>query len=81
MDIVDIHTLIPTMETTYYLVGKLALNILPILLSEIKAVGGSEVHEVTVLLRSCPAFYLIKKDPLELQKVKAMQAIDEFLKV
>jgi len=69
------------METTYYLVGKLALDILLILLSRIKALGGSQVHEFTVLLRSHPAFYLIKNDPLELQKVKAMQAIDEFLKV
>jgi len=66
--------------TTYYEVGKLALNLLPILLSRIKALG-SQVHEVTVLLRNYPAFYLIKNDPLELQKVKAVQAIEKFLKV
>jgi len=79
---VDIQTLIPRQRTTYYEVGRLAFNLLPILLSRIKALGGSWlVHEVTVVLQSCPAFHLIKNDPLELQKVKAMQAIDEFLKV
>jgi len=39
------------------------------------------VYEVMVLLRSQPAFSLIKNDPLELQKVKATQAIEDFLKV
>ena len=39
------------------------------------------MHEVTVLLRSHPAFYLIKSDPLEFEKVKAAQAIEDFLKV
>ena len=33
------------------------------------------------LLRSQPAFNLIKNDPLELEKVKATQAVEEFLKV
>jgi len=33
------------------------------------------------LLRSYPAFYLIKNDPLESQKVKATRAIEAFLKV
>jgi hypothetical protein len=66
---------------TYYEVGKLAFNLLPILLSRIKALGGSQVHEVTVLLRSHPAFYLIENDPLEYEKVKAAQAVEEFLKV
>jgi len=75
------HTLIPTERTTYYEVGKLALNFLPILLSRIKTLEGSQVHEVTALLRSHPAFYLIKNDPLELQKVEAMQAIEDVLKV
>jgi len=51
------------------------------LLSRIKALGGSQVHEVTVLLQSHPAFDLIKNDPLGLEKVKAAQAIEEFLKV
>jgi len=79
---VDIQTLIPNQGTTYYEVGKLTFNLLPILLSRIKALGGSWlVHEVTVFRQSCPAFHLIKNDPLELQKVKAMQAIDEFSKV
>ena len=39
------------------------------------------MHEVTVLLCSHPPLYLIKNDPLELEKVKATQAIDKFLKV
>jgi hypothetical protein len=79
---VDIQTLIPEQGMTYYEVGKLTFNLLPILLSRIKALGGSWlVHEVTVSLQSYPAFHLIKNDPLELQKVKAMQAIDEFSKV
>ena len=69
------------MTTTYYEVGTLAFNLLPILLSRIEALGGSGVPEVTVLLRSHPAFYLIKNDPLEFEKVKAAQAIEEFLKV
>ena len=54
---------------------------LPILLSRIKALGGSEVHEVTVLLRSHLSFYLIKDDPLGSEKVKATQGIEEFWKV
>jgi len=66
------------MDTTYYDVGKLAFHLLPILLSRIKALGGSQVHEVTVLLRSHPAFYLVKNDPLEFEKVKAVQAMEEF---
>jgi hypothetical protein len=61
--------------------GKLVFNILPILLSRIKALGGSHVHEVTVLLRRHPAFYLIENDPLRLEKVKAAQAIEEFSRV
>ena len=78
----DIQTLTPEQGTTYYEVGKLTFNLLPILLSRINALGGScLVHEVTVFLQSYPAFRLIKNDPLELQKVKAMQAIDEFSKV
>ena len=76
------HTLIPTKLTSYYEVGKLAFNLLPILLSRIKALGGSlQVHQVADLLRSQPDFYLIENDPLELEKVKAAQAIEGFLKV
>jgi hypothetical protein len=82
--IADVHTTI-TYEfnsPTYYGVGKLALNLLPILLSRINALGGSQVHEVTTaFLRSHPPLYLIKNDPLELEKVKVTQAIEEFLKV
>jgi len=60
----------------------LAFNLLLILLSRIKALGGSwQVHEVTVFLRSQPTFYLIKNDPLGLEKVKAAHAVGEFLKV
>ena len=83
IDIVDAHTPIPSVRTniTYHEVGKLAFNILPILLSRIKAIGGSQVHKVTVFLRSHPPFSLIKNDPLELEKVKATQAVEEFLKV
>ena len=68
-------------RTTYYDVGKLAFNLLPILLSKIEALGGSQVHEIIVLLRSHPAFYSIENDPLEFEKVKATQAIKEFLEV
>jgi hypothetical protein len=83
IDIVDVNTEIPHMymEITYYGVGTLACNILPILLSKIQALGGSKVHELTVLLRSHPPFYLIENDPLELEKVKATRAIEEFLMV
>ena len=73
--------MIPKERTTYYEVGKLALNLLPILLSRIKALGEKQVHEVMGLLRSHPAFNLIKNDSLELEKVKATKAIEEFLKV
>jgi len=66
--------------TTYYEVGKLAFNLLPILLSRIKALGGSQVHDVTASLQSHLGFYLIKNDPLELQKVKVTQAIEELTK-
>jgi len=69
------------MVPTYYEVGKLAFSLLPILLPRIQALGGSQVHELTVFLRSHPAFHLIKNDPLEFEKVKATQAIEEFLKV
>ena len=69
------------MYTTYYQVGKLALNLLPILLSRIKALGMPTTHEITVLLQSHPPFYLIENDPLQFEKAKATQAIEEFLKV
>ena len=82
VDIADIYTLIsPTDGRRYYEIGKLAFGLLPILLSRIKALGGTQVHEVTVLLRGHPAFSLIKNDPLEFEKVKAAQAVEEFLKV
>jgi hypothetical protein len=82
-DIADVHTKIPYEfeSPTYYEVGKLAFNLLPILLSRIKALRGSQVHKVTGFLQSHPPFYLIENDPLELEKVKATQAIEEFLKV
>ena len=82
IDIFDIYAIIPLTEgTSYYEVGKLTFDLLPTLLSRIKALGGSQAHEVTVLLRSYPAFYWIKDDPLGLEKVRAAQAIEEFLKV
>jgi hypothetical protein len=83
-DIANVHTKISYEfgSTTYYAAGKLAFNLLTILLSEIQARGGSTVwHELTALLRSHPPFYLVKNDPLELEKVKAMLAVEEFLKV
>ena len=53
------------------------------MLPRITALGGSQVQEVAVLLRHQLAFGLGKNDPDELgmQKVKATQAIEEFLKV
>jgi len=66
---------------THYEVDKLALNLVPVLLSTIKGLGRLEAHRITVFLRSHLPFYLIKNDPLELEKVKAAQAIEEFLKV
>ena len=39
------------------------------------------MHEVTAFLQSRPPFHLIEDDPLKLEKVKATQAIEEFLKV
>jgi hypothetical protein len=77
---VDIHALIPKESTTYYEVGKLGFNLLPILL---RALGGLETREFIVFLRSQPRspFPLLKDDPLESQKVKAARAIKNFLKV
>ena len=82
IDIVDIDATISlTDKTSYYEVGKLTFNLLATLLSRIKALRGSQMHEIMVLLQSYPAPYLIKNDPLGLEKVKAVQAIEEFLKV
>jgi len=69
------------LNATYYEVGKLALELLPILLSRLKALEGPEAHDITVCLRSHPPFYLITNDPLKLEKAKAAQAIEEFLEV
>ena len=80
VDIFDIHTrVIPTERMTCYEVGKLAFNLLPILLSSISE--GPVVSMVHNMLLCFPPFYLIKNDLLRLEKVKAMQAIEEFLKV
>jgi hypothetical protein len=83
IDIFDVHTLTPPvyLNETYYEVGKLAFNLLPILLSRITALGGSTLHEFAAFLQGHPPYYLIKNDPLELEKVKVTQAIEEFLKV
>jgi len=79
IDIVDIHTWIPgAFYTTYYQVGKLAFDLLPILLSRIKGPAVSQVHDILLGLTT---FDLIEDDPLGSEKFKAMQAIDEFLKV
>ena len=81
-DIVDVHALVPLekLDTSYYEVGKLAFDLLPILLSKIEALGG-KVDEFRAFLRSHLPFYLMENDPLESEKVKATQAIEEFLKV
>ena len=80
MDIVDIHTLIPLVEgTSYYEVGKLAFDLLLILLSRIE--GSAVSWQLHQFLLHLPPFDLIKNDPLGLEKVKVMQTIEEFLKV
>jgi hypothetical protein len=77
-----IHALIPLVEAmSYHEVEKLAFNLLPILLSRIKALGGPQAYRIAVFLQSQPPFYLIENDPLEVQKAKATQAIEDFLKV
>jgi hypothetical protein len=83
-DIADVHTKIAHHNfegATSYGVRKLAFNLLPILLSRITTLGGSRPHEFAAFLRGFQPFYLIKNDPLELEKVKATQAIEKFLKV
>jgi len=95
VDIANLHTELPFTatdlskfflvprhkKTTCYAVGKLAFELLPILLPRIEPLESPEAHNVTVCLRSHPPFYLIENDPLELEKAKAAQAIEEFLKV
>jgi len=66
---------------SYDEVEKLALDLLPILLSRIKTLGGSQACKIAVFLQSQPPFSLIENDPLEVQKAKATQAIEDFLKV
>ena len=90
-DIGDIHTMAPGYEwywrkdkdTTCYAVGKLAFDLLPVLLEGLMSdrVKGVGMLEISPFLRRHPPFRLIKNDPLELEKVKAMRAIEEFLKV
>ena len=71
--------MIPTTSgLPYYEVGRLAFNLLPILLSRIK---GPTVSQVNNILLALPFFYLIKNDPLGLEKIKATQAIEDFLMV
>jgi hypothetical protein len=65
-------------ETSYYEVGKLAFDLLTILLSRIEGWAASQVHNILLCL---PPFSLIENDPLGLEKVKATKAIEEFLKV
>ena len=59
--------------------GKLAFDLLPILLSRIYGPAVSKVHDIILL--GLPTFDLIQDDPLGSEKVKATQAIEEFLKV
>jgi hypothetical protein len=65
----------------FYGVGKLGLDLLPISLSRLEALGGSAVQEIANILRSHPPFHLIENDLLEFEKLKAMQGIEGFLKV
>ena len=82
IDIVDIHTPILLEEgMTHYKACKLAFNLLPILLSRINALGGSQVHEVIVLLRGHPGFYSVKNDLLKFEKFKAAHAVEDFLQM
>jgi len=69
------------MKTTPYEVGKLAFQLLPILLSRIEALEDPELCDFIVWLRNQPPFYLCKNDALELEKVKAARAIGDFLEV
>ena len=75
---VDIHTRVSAERMTYYGVGKLAFDLLPILLSRITGPAVSQVHDILLCLSP---FHLIKDDPLALEKGKATQAVKEFLKV
>ena len=70
-----------TPVVTRYEVEKLALGILPILLSRIKTLGQLEAQRVAGFLQSHPPFRLWESDVLALEKNKATQAIEEFLKV
>ena len=81
IDISNVNTRIPPMfmNMTYYEVGKLAFDLLPILLSRIDR--GPAVSQLHNILLYSPPFHLIKDDPLGLEKVKVTQAIKEFLKV
>jgi len=73
------RTLIPPANlATYYEIGRLAFNLLPILLSRVHGPAVSKVHDI---LLGLPTFALIQDDPLDSAKVNATQAIEEFLKV
>ena len=65
-------------SVTYYEVGRLAFDLLPILLPRIQGPAVSQVHDILLRL---PTFHLIQDDPLRSEKVKAAQAIDEFWQV
>ena len=92
IDIVDINTYYNTppglwpepqpKPVTYYEVGRLSFDLLPISLSRLEALGDSEaMQEISNWLRSHPPFHLVKNDPLELEKDKTAQVIKGFLKV
>jgi hypothetical protein len=73
------RTLIPPLQgTSCYEVGKLAFDLLPILLSRIEGPAVLQVHDILLWHRP---FYWIENDPLVWEKVRVMQAIKEFLKV
>jgi hypothetical protein len=87
-DIGDIYKMIPGHEwdcrkdndMTYYAAGKLAFDLLPILLSKLESLKGSGIQEISNVLRD-HHFQFINNDPLEWEKAKAKQAIEDFLKV
>jgi len=65
-------------DTSYY---KLAFDHLPTLLSRVKVPPLLQMHDIILGLPSLYSITNHPKDPLALKKIKAMQAIEEFLKV
>jgi hypothetical protein len=72
---------------TYYEIGRLGFDLLPLLLPRIQGPAVSHMHDILLglptfyLIQDYPTFYLRQDNPLGSEMVKAMQAIEEFLKV